>query len=1062
MAETDAYALPYGSYYAAETKPSEGYLINGSWRIDFQIREDGVVIDTSSEEFEVMLLRSGAERSGWTGSTANVLAKTDEQIKRADLRFRKVDIDGRPMAGIPFMISRLDAKSNVVESHIIVSDADGIVDTSIRSKTDDKVNSLDEYVEAGVFTDDSKLDGEAGIWFGEQSARDDEKGALIYAAYSITELQCEANMGQTMLTDTVFVDSEGVFTADFEDGKLYNLDNIFIDLIIHPESDLLDYNSQSKTITISHGPTLVDMVRYDHLKTDKTYKIVTEIYHEDRDGNVSKVGEGAVVFRPAKVDATDTANGTIDVQVSLDTTDINGGMLHAVDTFYLEGADGDVMLVKHNEAMDDERQMLFVPAVYTTAANKDTELHIAPADGIIEITDTVAYEMLPNERTFTVEGTLRFVDSGDVVTGSDGEPCVVTKQLTVSNRVEAISERNGAVTGPLSGQFDMPSFTVNGADLEGRTVVVTEVLYDFVTGEEFIRHYDLTDEDQSVHFPKITTDAADAETDAQVGQPRENTVIIDRVEYSNLILGLRYSFYGKLMDKETGKPYLDDNGEEVTAELTDVEITEPDGYVEITFEFSGENLKGKTVVVFEDVKTEDKTVAFHHDIEDEAQSVDYPDGRTEARDDMTGTKSGYPVENAVIVDVFTYENLHVGYTYTVKGFLIDKQTGDPVLVDGEKVESQKTFTADEKDGTVELVFELDASALAGKTVVVFEDLYYDEISVIVHHDIEDEAQSVEIIQPEIKTTAVDKDTRGHAGYAPDETVSIVDTVKMTGLLPGKTYKLTARLVDKEASSSESPVYIQGSDTEKEFTTPEGLAADAEYEVEVEIEVDADLVLGKSVVAFETLFFSGRQIAIHADLTDEDQTVEYPVPKIATVAKNAYSDSKELTSNTEGNTGIIDTIAYENFSVGTSVVFRGILMDKSTGEAFKDANANTVEAESEVIEIESDKGTAMVTFFIENFEAYDDLTLVVFEKAYLISGDEEILIASHEDIEDEDQTVVIPPHPVTPPDEEVPPQTGDNTNVFLWAGLAATSLIAGTAAAIGIGRKKKTEEDKDAE
>ena len=113
------------------------------------------------------------------------------------------------------------------------------------------------------------------------------------------------------------------------------------------------------------------------------------------------------------------------------------------------------MLVKHNAAMDDERQMVFVPALYTRAVNKDTELHLAASEGIVEITDTVSYEMLPNERTFTVEGTLRFADSGEVVTDSNGDPCVVTKQLTVSKRVDAVTERNGAVTGPLSGQFDM-------------------------------------------------------------------------------------------------------------------------------------------------------------------------------------------------------------------------------------------------------------------------------------------------------------------------------------------------------------------------------------------------------------------------------------------------------------------------------------------------------------------------------------------------------------------------------------------------------------------------------
>ena len=1052
----DGTVLPYGTYYAVETKASEGYLLS-DWRVDFQIREDGIVIDASSDDYHVEAGTAADAKSGWTASTSNNAAKTEEQIKRADLRFRKVDIDGKPMAGIPFMISRLDAEGNVVESHVIVSDADGIVDTSIRCKTDEKVNSLDEYAENGVFTDDAKLDKEAGIWYGEQSARNDSKGSLIYAPYSITELQCKANLGQTMLTDTVFIDSEGVFTADFEDGKLYNLDNIFIDLIIHPESDVLDDISGTQVVSRGSDVTITDTVRYDHLKTDKTYKIVTEVYHEDRDGNISLAGEGVVVFKPAKVDETNTANGTIDIQVNLDTTDINGGRLHAVDIFFLEGEDGEVMLVKHNEAMDDERQMLFVPAVYTLAVNKDTDLHLAPSEGIIEITDTVSYEMLPNERTFTVEGTLRFADSGEVVTDCNGEPCVVTKQLTVSKRVDAVTERNGAVTGPLSGQFDMPSFTVRGEQLEGKTVVVTEALYDFVTGEEFIRHYDLEDEDQSVHFPKITTEAADADTEAQVGQPRDTVKIIDKVYYSNLIPGIKYSFYGKLMDKETEKPYLDDNGNEVTAELIDVEITEPDGYVELTFEFSGENLKGKTVVVFEDVKVEDKDVAVHHDIEDEDQSVDYPEGRTEAKDTMTDTNMGYPVEKTVISDIFTYENLHVGYTYTVKGYLVDKGSGEPILADGARIEAQKTFTAEEKDGSAQLTFELDASALAGKTVVVFEDLYYDEIPVIVHHDINDEAQSVEFIEPEVKTTATDKATGEHTGVATEGIVTIVDVVKMTGLLPGQTYKLIAKLVDKTESTEDKPVYIDGAAVEKEFTTPDDLTKDSEYEVVVEFEVDAAQVRGESIVAFEALTFKNKEIAVHADLSDKDQTVDYPAPKIRTVAKNAYSDSKELTENIEGNLGIIDEITYENFIPGSKVVFRGILMDKATGTAFLDANGKTVESESEVIEISAENGTALVTFCIEGAEKYDDVTLVVFEKAFLINGDDEILITSHEDIDDEDQTVTVPPRPETPP-EEVPPQTGDNTNIYLWAGLAVAALAVGIAATVGLRNKKDDQDD----
>ena len=47
---------------------------------------------------------------------------------------------------------------------------------------------------------------------------------------------------------------------------------------------------------------------------------------------------------------------------------------------------------------------------------------------------------------------------------------------------------------------------------------------------------------------------------------------------------------------------------------------------------------------------------------------------------------------------------------------MNKATGKPV----EGAEASKTFVADKKDGFVELEFVVDASKLAGETVVAFE------------------------------------------------------------------------------------------------------------------------------------------------------------------------------------------------------------------------------------------------------------------------------------------------------------------------------------------------------
>ena len=78
---------------------------------------------------------------------------------------------------------------------------------------------------------------------------------------------------------------------------------------------------------------------------------------------------------------------------------------------------------------------------------------------------------------------------------------------------------------------------------------------------------------------------------------------------------------------------------------------------------------------------------------------------------------------------------------------MDKSTGK-VLLDKEKKEitATKKFTAEKPDGTVELEFTFDSSLLAGNTIVVFENLYENNVKVIGHADINDVNQTVEIVK----------------------------------------------------------------------------------------------------------------------------------------------------------------------------------------------------------------------------------------------------------------------------------------------------------------------------
>lgn len=66
---------------------------------------------------------------------------------------------------------------------------------------------------------------------------------------------------------------------------------------------------------------------------------------------------------------------------------------------------------------------------------------------------------------------------------------------------------------------------------------------------------------------------------------------------------------------------------------------------------------------------------------------------------------------------------------------MDKETGNPLTVNDQEVTATKTFTPDKADGSVDLTFVFDGSALAGKSIVAFEDVQYEGKSVGTHADI---------------------------------------------------------------------------------------------------------------------------------------------------------------------------------------------------------------------------------------------------------------------------------------------------------------------------------------
>ena len=346
-------------------------------------------------------------------------------------------------------------------------------------------------------------------------------------------------------------------------------------------------------------------------------------------------------------------------------------------------------------------------------------------------------------------------------------------------------------------------------------------------------------------------------------------IIVDTVSYEGLEKGKEYKLIGTLMDKETGEP-IKQAGKAVTSETTFVARDES-GKVSVEFEVEGKLLRGKAVVAFEKLYYEDIELAIHADIEDEDQSVDYPDLGTQAKDKESGLNKSIANEKVTIVDTVSYEGLQKGKTYTLKGTLMDKETEKPLLIGGEEITVVKKFKAEDISGEVSVEFAINASDLDGKEIVIFERLYKGDRELAVHADIEDEWQTISF--PEIRTTAKDG-SDGDKILSSDGEVTIVDTVEYDGLIEGRSYALKGTLMDKD---TEKQVLIDGNAITAEATF---IAEKESGTAEVTFKFDAGRLNGKDLVVFETLYYadSDIEVADHKDIEDEGQTVivEKPV------------------------------------------------------------------------------------------------------------------------------------------------------------------------------------------
>ena len=608
----------------------------------------------------------------------------------------------------------------------------------------------------------------------------------------------------------------------------------------YPEIHTTATDAATKTHTAAPDlkTTIIDKVDYKNLVPGEAYEISGVLMDKTTGEKLLDKNGNAVTSKTSF--KAEKADGSVDVTFTFDSSLLAGKSVVVYEDLY----SGDKKVVSHAD-ITDEGQTVNFPEIHTTATDKATGTHTGVVNEKTTITDKVDYSNLTVGEKYKVSGVLMNQETGEKLLDKNGNAITSEKEFTAESK---------------DGSIDI-EFTFDSSLLAGKTTVVFEDLYNENVRVAF--HTDIKDEGQTVHFPELHTTATDAATKTHTAAPDVKTTITDKVDYKNLVAGNSYEIKGVLMDKTTGKALLDKDKKEITA-TKKFTAEKPDGTVELAFTFDSSLLTGKSVVVFEDLYNENIKVAFHTDIKDEGQTVNFPEIHTTATDKTTGTHTGVVDEKTTITDKVDYSNLTVGEKYKVSGVLMNKETGEKLLdKDGNAITSEKEFTAESQNGSINIEFTFDSSLLAGKTTVVFEDLFNEKIKVASHADIKDEGQSVHF--PEIHTTATIDSAKS---ITEKGSVILKDVVDYKNLIAGEKYKVKGILMNQE--TGEKFLDKDGNEITgyTEFT-----AEKADGSVDVTFTFDSSLLAGNTIVVFENLYENGIKVIGHADINDVNQTVE---------------------------------------------------------------------------------------------------------------------------------------------------------------------------------------------
>lgn len=779
-----------------------------------------------------------------------------------------------------------------------------------------------------------------------------------------------------------------------------------------------------KYVDVTKDFTINDKVTASGLIPGKTYEVSGELKIKDgsAEGQSTGITQTGTITADAKGNGETVLTFTVTAQQAVDLGLIGKPIVAFEDLKH----EGKTIAVHHD--INDGDQTVYNGSMGTTAVDKSDENQtMTPGQKDAVIVDTVTFTgKFEPKHNYTLVGELYYVNT------DNGAKTLGEKVPGVTVAPKSVTAGADGTIADQTMEFKVPADSIKA----GKSMVVVEKLFDGknTTGTPVITHEDPNDAAQTitVNPVEIDTTAYDGTSkdpkDKNLEAAKDGSVTIyDLVDYKGLEIGKEYTITGTLhyqadatladgTEVKAGQAidakYV--TTEPVTFKANKANSTDADAFqVIVKFTVQRAGLATAPVVVFEDLKQGETPLATHTDINDDNQIV-YPPSITTVAQTADGAKmiqvnpDAKKQGNVTITDTVNWKVAAPG-TYTLKGQLMEVKDGKlvsetPVATGNDvpiTVKADEHGVATEFFGTnSEMKFTLKASQIiaankAGHSFVVYEQLVgKDGKAIATHEDPASPEQTVTL--GSLDTTAKDA---ADGDQVVDNTgdVVITDRVDYTGLNPAKTYTLKGELKDK--ATGDTVKLADGSLVESTIEVGPGTGNDINPSgagfFEIQFKVPAGVILGKQVVAFETVLKDGKEFLIHHDINDDSQTIW--APKLATKAR-AEGDRGLVIADAKST--VKDTVTFTNMKVGETYVVVGELWNKTqnkstgikvTSKSFKAEKATWTENDFMTFEIPA--GTVA-----ENDE------LVVFETLYLGEKADGPAESTHRDPDDPAQTV----------------------------------------------------------